>query len=34
MTVIDVIFYGESQLKFELYAMSFICLSGTVFRNI
>ena len=31
MTVIDVIFYGESQLKFELYAMSFICLSGTVF---
>ena len=31
MTVIDVIFYGESQLKFELYAMSFICLLGTVF---
>ena len=30
-TVIDVIFSGESQLKFELYAMSFICLSGTVF---
>ena len=29
-TVIDVDFYGESQLKFELYAMSFICLSGTV----
>ena len=31
MTIIDVIFYGESQLKFELYAISFICLSGTVF---
>ena len=31
MTVIDVIFYGESQFKFELNVMSFICLLGTVF---
>ena len=32
-TVIDVDFYGESQFKFELYAMSFICLLGTVFLH-
>ena len=33
MTVIDVNFYGESQFKFELYAMSFIFLLGTVFLH-
>ena len=32
-TVTDVDFYGESQFKFELYAMSFICLLGTVFLH-
>ena len=32
-TVIDVDFYGKSQFKFELYAMSFICLLGTVFLH-
>ena len=31
MTLIDVDFFGESQFKFELYAMCFICLLGTVF---
>ena len=31
LTVIDVDFYDESQFQFELYAMSFICLLGTVF---
>ena len=33
LTVIDVDFYGETQFKFELYAMSFICLLGTVFLH-
>ena len=33
LTVIDVDFYGESPFKFELYAMSFICLIGTVFLH-
>ena len=33
MTVIDVDFYCESQFKFELYAMSFICLLGPVFLH-
>ena len=33
MTVIDVDFYGESQFKFQLYTMSFICLIGTVFPH-
>ena len=33
MTVNDVDFYGESQFKFELYAMSFICFLGTVFPH-
>ena len=33
LTVIDVDFYGESQFKFELYSMSFICLLGTVFLH-
>ena len=32
-TAIDFDFYGESQFKFELYAMSFICLLGTVFLH-
>ena len=33
MTLIGVDFFGESQFKFELYAMSFICLLGTVFPH-
>ena len=33
MTLIGVDFYCESQFKFELYAMSFICLLGTVFPH-
>ena len=32
-TAIDVDFHGESQFKFELYTMSFICLIGTVFPH-
>ena len=31
--ITDVDFYGESQFKFELYAMSFICLLSTVFLH-
>ena len=33
LTVTDVDFYDETQFKFELYAMSFICLLGTVFPH-
>ena len=33
MTLIDVDFFGESQFKFELNVMSFICLLGTVFPH-
>ena len=32
-TAIDVDFHGESQSKFKLYAMPFICLLGTVFLH-
>ena len=32
-TAIDVDFHGESQFKFELYAVSFIFLLGTVFPH-
>ena len=33
MTLIDVDFFGESQFKFELNVMCFICLLGTVFPH-
>ena len=33
MTLIDVDFFGESQFKFELNVMSFICLLDTVFPH-